>query len=134
MLVELASAFMIVDGLLSTSTSANIVLRMGEAPGAEPLPLLVLTLSIGIITIILGILIRFARAWIIALNVAAVAGFLELTAGSQAGMIVGLLDLFVVLSLLMTRPWFVWTHDGAANPNAEGDDGVASDSDPADTA
>ena len=110
LLVELASAFLIVDGLLSTSTSANIVVKMGETQaGVEPL--LLFTLGIGIATIVLGILIRYARAWIVALNVAAVAGFLELTAGSQAGMIVGLLDVFVVLALLMTRPWFVWSPD-----------------------
>jgi hypothetical protein len=114
LLVELASAFLIVNGLLSTSASANIVMKMGETPGVgDPGILLLITLAIGISTIVLGILIRFARAWIVALNVAAVAGYLELTAGSQAGFIVGLLDVFVVLALLMTRPWFVWTPDQA---------------------
>jgi hypothetical protein len=53
--------------------------------------------------------------------VAAVAGYLELTAGSQAGMIVGLLDVFVVLALLMTRPWFTWL-PGAPDHDAEGDE------------
>jgi hypothetical protein len=116
LLVELASAFLIVNGLLSTSASANIVMKMGETPGVgDPGILLLITLAIGISTIVLGILIRFARAWIVALNVAAVAGFLELTAGSQAGMIVGLLDVFVVLALLMTRPWFIWTPNLAPN-------------------
>jgi hypothetical protein len=114
LLVELASAFLIVNGLLSTSASANIVMKMGETQGiGDPGVLLLITLAIGISTIVLGILIRFARAWIVALNVAAVAGYLELTAGSQPGMIVGLLDVFVVLALLMTRPWFTWSPDQA---------------------
>ena len=113
LLVELASAFLIVNGLLSTSASANIVMKMGETPGVgDPGILLLITLAIGISTLVLGILIRFARAWIVALNVAAVAGYLELTAGSQPGMIVGLLDVFVVLALLMTRPWFTWSPHG----------------------
>ena len=122
LLLELASAFMIVNGLLSTSASATIVMKLGETPGVgDPGVLLLITLAIGISTIVLGILIRYARAWIVALNVAAVAGFLELTAGSQPGLIVGLLDVFVVLALLMTRPWFTWSPDGAADQDAAED-------------
>ncbi len=113
LLVELASAFLIVSGVLSAVGTINIAWGLGQTiDGVGPLVLFILAISVA--TPVLGVLIRYARAWIVTLNVAAVAGFLELTSGSQAGMIVGLLDVFVVLALLTTRPWFAWSPQGAA--------------------
>jgi hypothetical protein len=48
----------------------------------------------------------------VAVNVAAVAGFLELTSGSAQGILFGVLDVAVVLILMRHRPWFHWSPDG----------------------
>jgi hypothetical protein len=118
--VELASAFLVVNGIISAITSVNIVWSLSQTnAGLEPLA--ALTLAIGVATVVLGILIRYGHAWIVTLNVTAVAGFLELTAGSDAGVIVGVLDVLVVLALLATRPWFAWSAK-TAGANAVMDD------------
>ena len=63
----------------------------------------------------LGVLVRTGRAWLVALNVAAVAGFLELLSGSAQGLLFGALDVVVVVLLLRDRPWF-------HGPDAEADE------------
>jgi len=107
-LVELASAILVVNGAISILSSIDVVMRLAEAgPGVEPLAML--TLAIGVGSVILGLLMRFGRAWLVTLNVIAIAAFLELTSGAIVGLLFGGLDLFVVAVLLLERPWFTWT-------------------------
>ena len=106
-LVELAAAIVVVGGALSLLQSVDVVMRLGEQ-GAISDSLAVLDLLIAVGSIVLGVLIRVGRAWLVAINVLAVAGFLELTSGSAVGFLTGGLDVFVVIVLMLERPWFSW--------------------------
>ena len=103
--VELAAAIMIVSGLISTLTSIEAAMTL-SASGELDEPLAVLSLAIGIATVLLGLLVRVGRAWLVAINVAAVAGFLEIVSGTAAGLLFGALDVLVVVLLMRDRPWF----------------------------
>jgi hypothetical protein len=114
-LVELASAILVVGGLMSVLSSLDVAMHLAEqTSGVEPLA--ALTIAIGLAAVVLGILVRLGRAWLVAINVVAVAGFLELTSGSIVGLLFGGLDVFVVLVLMIERPWFAW------RPPTEDDD------------
>jgi len=112
-LVELASAILVVNGAVSVLASLDVVMRLAEG-GSAVEPLALVTLGIGIGSVILGLLMRIGRAWLVTLNLIAIAAFLELTSGSIAGLLFGGLDLFVVVVLLLERPWFAWTADEAS--------------------
>ena len=106
-LVELASAILVVGGLMSVLSSTDVVMRL-STQGEAVDTLALLSLAIGVAGIVLGILIRFARGWLVALNLVAIAAFLELTSASIVGLVFGSLDLFVVLVLLFEQSWFRW--------------------------
>jgi hypothetical protein len=103
--VELASAMMVVSGLISVLTSIESTASLAARDQAS-LPLAALSLVLGIGFVILGVLVRRGSAWLVAVNVAAVAGFLELSSGSAQGILFGALDVLVVLILMRQRPWF----------------------------
>ncbi len=123
--VQLASALLIVSGLLSTLLSFDAVGRLGDqTPGIEPLALL--SVALGLATALLGVLLHFGRGWLVTLNASAIAGFLELMSGIPAGWILGTVDVAVVLVLVWHRPWFAWTPRGGAGGGApEEDEGAA---------
>lgn len=109
-LVELASAVLVVGGATSILGSVDVLMRLAEqSPGFEPLGLL--SIAIGIASVIVGFAVRMGHWWLLALNAVAVAAFLELTSGTVIGLVFGALDLFVVLVLLLERPWFTWAPD-----------------------
>ena len=112
-LVELASAILIVNGAVSTITSLEVI---GQATGeAGPsTPFLLLSLALGVGGVVLGLLVRYGQGWLITVNVAAIAGFLELTSGVYLGLLFGALDVIVVLALFRERPWVTWSPDAAA--------------------
>jgi hypothetical protein len=57
-----------------------------------------------------GLLIRRARGWILALNVSAIALFIELTLIPDAfAILFASMDLIVLFALLRHRAWFQWT-------------------------
>jgi hypothetical protein len=119
-LVELASAILVVGGLVGILNSIEVAMRLAEAgPGVEPIA--GLTLGIGLVSVVLGILTRYGRAWLVTLNVVAIAAFLELTSGAMTGLLFGGLDVFVVVVLLLHRPWFAWTPE--PDPDDRGDRG-----------
>jgi hypothetical protein len=104
-LVEIASAILIVSGVLNLITTIDVLFRLagrGESIGG----LTVSSIVISTVTIGLGLAVRAGRAWLLALNVIAVFAFLELTSGTPVGLLFGALDLVVVLALLSQRPWF----------------------------
>ena len=103
-LVELAAAILIVGGVLGA---------LGAVGGAGALPagtgaLLALTIGLNIASIVVGVLIRTGRLWILDVNYAAVLGFLDLTAAgsSPLALMLGIADVAVVVILLVHRPWF----------------------------
>ncbi len=62
-----------------------------------------------------GVLIRKGRAWVVALNVAAIALFIELTLLPDAfAVLFASMDVIVLFALLRHRDWFQWTPEAAA--------------------
>jgi hypothetical protein len=104
-LVELASAILVVGGALSFVTSVEAVASMADEGGIEA-SIALLSVFIGAASVILGLVLRTGRAWLIGVNAVAVAGFLELTSGSIVGLLYGALDVFVVVALVASRDWF----------------------------
>ncbi len=117
--VELAAAIMIVSGAVSTLVSIQAAMTLA-AEGALDEPLVVVSIAIGVATVVLGLLVRAGRAWLVALNVAAVAGFLELISGSPAGLLFGALDIVVVALLMRDRPWFTGADEQDDEPGEPG--------------
>lgn len=102
--IELAGAILIVSGLL------GLVGAIGAAPslpaGTEPIFAVTAALNLGSLAI--GVLARFGRAWLVAVNYVAVLGFLDLAAAVDSGLalMLGVADIIVVVILLLNKPWF----------------------------
>ncbi len=102
-------------GVISTLTSIEVVLTFAQQD--QPLDWLsALSVAIGVGFVVLGVLVRYGRAWLVTVNVVAVVGFLELISGSIIGLFFGSLDVFVVLALMWTRLWFEWRPEGPKGP------------------
>ena len=114
-LVELASAILIVSGALNLLISIQVLATLGTA-GNDVGLLTLITVVLAAVSLTLGLLVRYGRAWLVAINVVAVVAFLELTSGSPVGLLLGAVDTFVVLALIRERPWFA-----AALPEPESD-------------
>lgn len=102
--VELAGALLIVGGaagLLGAFSNASSL-----PPGAEPF--LVLTVALDVGAIALGLLVRLGRLWLVAVNYAAVLGFIDLlgAGASPLALVLGLADIVVVVILFVHKPWF----------------------------
>lgn len=102
--VELAGALLIVGGaagLLGALSSAS-----GLPPGTEAF--LVLTVALDVGAIALGLLVRLGRLWLVAVNYAAVLGFIDLlgAGASPLALVLGLADIVVVVILFVHKPWF----------------------------
>lgn len=106
-LVELAAAWLIVGGLLSILLTIETLTNLADAGSADA-GLGALTLVIGNVIVVLGLLVRTGRAWFVTVNAAAILGFLELSSLTAQGVLFGTLDVLVVLALLRERPWFAW--------------------------
>jgi hypothetical protein len=104
-LVELATAILIVGGGLSFVTSIEALSSLADQGTAE-LSVAALSLFIGSVSVVLGLLLRTGRAWLVGINAVAIASFLELISGTTIGLVYGALDVFVVLALVATRDWF----------------------------
>jgi len=111
MLVELATAMIIVTGIVSVLQSVEVYAKLsGEGSGAADLA--GLSVLIGVASVVVGVLLRYGRAWLVGVNLLAIAGFLGLISATPVGFLFGLLDVFVVIVLMVNRPWFAWTPDG----------------------
>jgi hypothetical protein len=115
-MVELATAMLIVSGLVSLFLSLGAVSTL--ASGGELSPLLaVLALVLGVAVPIVGLALRGGSWWLLGVNLVAVASFLELTAGSAEGLLFGAIDLFVLVALIANRAWFAWSPEGYRPPD-----------------
>jgi hypothetical protein len=104
-LVEVAAAILIVG----SATDALISLEgMTTAPTALGRVVAATAVSVGLLLVILGFQIRGGRAWLVTLNLVAVAAFLELQTLSFVGLLAALFDMLVVGILLRERWWFQW--------------------------
>lgn len=114
--VELAAAIMIVTGILATLVSIEAAMTF-DAQGELSEPLAAISIGLSVAFVVLGVLVRTGRGWLVALNVAAIAGFLELLSGTAQGVLFGVLDVAVVVLLMRDRPWF---HGPDAESRADG--------------
>lgn len=105
--VEVATAFVIVSGAMSVLLSIEAFSRMNEL-GSAGRELALPSLGLGFANILLGLLLRYGRAWLIGINVLAIAGFLELISATPMGLVTGALDAIAVVVLMVHRPWFTW--------------------------
>ncbi len=110
--VELATALLIVSGFVSFFTSLQGVVSLAGSADFSPL-LGSVFVAIGLMTMLTGIALRYGHWWLFGVNFIAVAAFLELTSFTVQGLFSGAIDLLVVIVLLVYRPWFAWTPDGA---------------------
>ncbi len=102
--LEASAAVLIIGGF--TSILGTIGYQIG---GGDTGTLGLVILALDILTVMVGFLIRMGRAWVFAINVVAIALFLELTALPSAFAIVFvILDSLVVFSLFRHRRWFDW--------------------------
>jgi hypothetical protein len=102
--VELAAAILIVSGVLGI---------VGAVGAASDLPagtevLLVVTAALNIGSLVIGVLVRTGRTWLVAVNYVAVLGFLDFTGAPTSGLalLLGIADVIVVIILLVQKPWF----------------------------
>ena len=102
--VELAGAILIVTGAIGLFGSLATASRLPS--GGEPFLALTLALDLG--SIVLGLLVRLGRFWILAVNYAAVLGFIDLlgAGASPLSLMLGLADIAVVVILFVHKPWF----------------------------
>jgi hypothetical protein len=105
MAVELAAAILII--VAGTDALVSMEAMLATPAGADRF-LAGISAAVGFGLVALGLLIRAGRAWLLALNVVAVAAFLELQSLSIAGIISAILDFAVVGLLLRERWWFQW--------------------------
>lgn len=109
-LVEVAAAVLIVGGLTS-------LIGALAAPGVAG----ILFTALNAAMIVLGVLIRRGRGWVVAINVVAVALFLELTALPSGYAFVAIaMDAIVLVALFRHRSWFAWTPPELAGPERAG--------------
>ncbi len=102
--VELAGAILIVSGVL------GLIGAIGTASGlpAGTEQLFVITVALNLGSVAIGVLARFGRAWLVAVNYVAVLGFLDLAGAAESGLalVLGVADVVVVIILLLNKPWF----------------------------
>ena len=99
-LVELSAAILIIGGVVDLATAMSPF-----QPGGMPLGALFMALNI--LTVVVGLLVRAGRGWALALNVTAIALFLELTAlPSPIALLMAILDTVVMYTLIRHRAWF----------------------------
>jgi hypothetical protein len=118
--VELAAAILIVCG--AVQLISGIISLSSIPPGVETFAALVFALNVA--SIALGLIVRTGRAWLVAINFAAILGFLDLlgSGGSPLSLMLGAAEVLVVAILLARKPWFdamsVWREDETARKRA----------------
>ena len=116
-LVEVAAAILIVGSATDVAISFE---TMASAPTTLARVLAATAVSVGVLLVILGFMLRSGRAWLLALNVAAVSAFLELQTLSLIGLLSAVFDMLVVGILLRERWWFQWhPEDPEVEPGPE---------------
>jgi hypothetical protein len=105
--IEIATATVIITGVVSVLQSIEAYARLAQ-DGSDAAGLAAVSIAIGVLTVVIGLLLRTGRAWLIGVNLLAIAGFLELISGTPLGILFGVVDALVVVVLLALRPWFAW--------------------------
>ena len=106
--IELSAAILVIGGLAAAVGSGAIFL-VSDASDSFSRPIVALILGLDLLTVLIGLLVRAGRAWVVCINVVAVLVFVELTAipsGSLLAVLLTFLDGFVFVSLMRNRWWF----------------------------
>ena len=102
--IELAGAILIVGGAI------QLVLALTTLPGLPPggESFAALSLALNVATIATGILIRAGMWWLVAVNISAILGYLDLlgAGGSPLQLMLGAAEVLAVAILLARKPWF----------------------------
>jgi hypothetical protein len=103
-LIELVAALLIVAGILGVISLFAPDPRRPE--GLEGLA--AVTIALNVLQIVVGVLVRMGRLWIVDVNYVAVLGFLDLAgaAGSSLALLLGLIELGSLAVLFAYRSWF----------------------------
>jgi hypothetical protein len=105
-LIEVAAALLIVGGLTSLISAL-------AAPGVVG----ILLVALNLVMVVVGIYVRGGRGWVVALNVVAVALFIELTALPSAyAILFATMDAIVLFALIRHKAWFDWRPDPMTGP------------------
>jgi hypothetical protein len=102
--VELAAALLIVGGALGV---VGFFVGGGSTlSGLEAVSLV--TLGLNLAQIVVGLLLRVGRLWLVAVNYVAVLAFLDLLASgvSPLALMLAAAEILVVVILFAQRPWF----------------------------
>jgi hypothetical protein len=103
--VELAAAVLIIGGMV------GLIERLASAPDYPDEPGvatgLALSTLLDVLLIVVGLLVRSGRGWVLGINVLAVATFVYLTAGlNPVALFFAAVYGAVLVMLLLNRPWF----------------------------
>src|SRR5712691_6926769 len=123
--IELAAALLIVAGLLGI---VGLLVPDPDRPaGLEWLA--ALTVALNVAQIVVGVLVRAGRLWIVAVNYVAVLGFLDLAgaAGSPLGLMLGVTELGILAALFVYRWWFDGHRSVVRRSPLDAADGQAAD-------
>lgn len=111
-LVEIASAILIIGA--GTSLLGTVGYQIG---GGDSGSIGAVFVGFDILTIMVGVLIRSGRAWLLGVNLVAVALFLELTAlPSGIAFVLAAFDSIALFALIRHREWFDWRPPEPARP------------------
>jgi hypothetical protein len=113
--IEASAAILIVGGLLATVGTVASAFGMAAAAGPGAGPIISFIVALNLLTVVVGLLVRSGRYWVLCLNIVAVLLFVELTAvpgGSGTAALLALLDAFVFVALMRNRAWFEWRPPG----------------------
>jgi hypothetical protein len=108
-IIEFAAAILIVGGISAIMGTVGAAVGGGRA--APTGPILAIELALDILTIAIGLLVRFGRAWLLCINAIAVLVFLEFSAvwnGSTVAMLLAVLDAIGFVAVARHRAWFEW--------------------------
>ena len=110
--VELGAAILIVGGATNLLAALTSLPRLPA--GAEMFLAGAIGIAVG--SIVLGLLVRIGRAWLLAVNYAAILGFLDLlgAGGSPFSLMLGLAEILVV-GILLRKPCSMRCDPGRAD-------------------
>lgn len=102
--VELAAAILITSGVLGL---VGTIGAAADLPAGTEL-ILIVTAVLNVGSLVIGVLVRTGRAWLLAVNYVAVLGFLDFTGAPASGLalLLGIADVIVVVILLVQKAWF----------------------------
>ena len=117
--VQFASTVLIVGGVFRLAAIGLTLSAPAESAVAVEPAIVLVELVIQVATVVIGGLVLFGRAWILAVNVVAVLAFLQLL--SLAGVVslsLGILYSVAFVGIFLAKPWFDAMRDWRAAESA----------------